>query len=131
MIFLPSKKIAIVTRLKITFWNPIDNMAPTIVSLPDCIDPDKQEVALLSGPRPYPLNTISKDCNIAASRLEDGSIAVWMVESRTVNYILVGDSIPDHMGGGIQSIAFSPDNKFIASGNTNGKVQVWNIEDMD
>ena len=72
-----------------------------------------------------PRNTLSEDGKTVATNLEDGTIAVWTVKTRIVKCILLGDRTPDLMGGGIEAMAFSPDGQLLASGNRNGKVQIW------
>ena len=124
--FLPDgNAVAIATAFKLTFWNPLLNREPQIVCLPESIDPRKKELPPGGGPVMCPHNTLSEDGKTVATGIEDGTIAVWTVKTRTVKCILVGDRTPDLMGGGIEAIAFSPDGQLLASGNRNGKVQIW------
>lgn len=119
--------VAIVTPFKLTFWDPRAAGKPKIVSLPESIDPRRKELPPGGGPVLCPRNTLSRDGKTAATCLEDGAIAVWTVKTKTVQCILVADSVPDLMGGGIEMIVFSPDGRLLGSGNRNGKVQIWGI----
>jgi len=122
--------VAIVTPFKLTFWDPLAAVEPEIVSLPESIDPRKKELPRGGGPVMCPRNTLSRDGKTAATCLEDGAIAVWTVKTRTVQCILVGDSVSDLMGGGIELMAFSPDGRLVGSGNRNGKVQIWRMGEL-
>jgi len=120
--------VAIVTPFKLTFWDLLDNKKPKIISLPESIDPMRKKLPLGGGFVMCPRNTLSRDCKTVATGLEDGAIAIWNVKTKIIEYILIGDHTHDLMGGGIEAIAFSPDNQLLASGNRNGKVQIWRIK---
>ena len=120
--------VAIVTPFKLTFWDPLDNKKPRIISLPESIDPMRKKLPFGGGSIMCPRNTLSRDCKTVATSLEDGAIAVWNVKTKTIKCILIGDHTRDLMGGGIETIAFSPDDQLLGSGNRNGKVQIWGIK---
>lgn len=130
--------VAIATAPELTFWDPLDNKKPRIISLPESIDPRRKKLpfggvpmlgrGLGGGPIMMPRSTLSRDCKTVATILEDGAIAVWNVKPKIIKCILIGDHISNTMGGGIQTIAFSPDGQLLASGNSNGKVQIWGIK---
>ena len=119
--------VAIMTPFKLIFWGPLDNKKSRIVSLPESIDPMRKKLPPGGGPIMCPRNTLSRDCKTVATGLEDGTIAVWDVKTKAIKCFLIGDHTPNLMGGGIETIAFSPDNHLLGSGNRNGKVQIWRI----
>jgi WD40 repeat protein len=54
---------------------------------------------------------------------EDATIRIWDAHSRTV----VVDLFEGHTDS-VRSVAFSPDNTYIASGSSNGKVSIWDAQ---
>ena len=121
--------VAIAAPPKLTFWDPLDNKKPRIISLPESIDPMRKKLPFGGGPIMRPRSTLSRDCKTAATILEDGAIAVWNVKTKNIKCILIGDHTSGLMGGGIETIAFSPDGQLLGSGNRNGKVQIWGIKE--
>lgn len=121
--------VVITTPLELTLWNPQLKGKPQRVSLPESISPWKKKFPIGGGSGPVlsPLNTLSRDGETVATGLEDGSIAVWTVKTRTIKCILVGDRTPGLIGGGLEAMAFSGDGQMLASGNRNGKVQIWRV----
>jgi WD40 repeat protein len=59
--------------------------------------------------------------------LENGKLALWDISTRKVLHILPIDHMPDLTGGGICSIAFSPNCKLLAIGNRNSLAEVWRL----
>lgn len=72
-------------------------------------------------------SNISPDLRTMVSVLENGKLAVWDVVTRKVLSILPIDRTTDLIGGGIESIAFSPDSNLVAIGNRNGVAKVWRL----
>jgi len=123
--------VAIATPGLVQFWKPENNNQLRNINVPDSINPLKtlNNIEPMSRPIFVGMVVLSHDCGTAASVIEDGSIVVWDVQTRTVQLKLVGSRIPDLMGGGIETMAFSPDKSLFASGNRNGKVQLWKLDD--
>lgn len=82
----------------------------------------------------------SPDGNFIVSGWEDGDFAVWDLARNTINEyeatkrtIPPSDSTlaPNTVGsmGGVLSLAVSPDAQFVVSGNVEGRVRIWNLED--
>ncbi len=109
------------------FWDPRGGKPPVLVSLPKEVqpkyDPDSPEEA--------PLNVsgrtvLSPDCTMAATVLDGGWVAVWDVPSRQVFQVFPASTF----GGafGFRGLAFSPDGRLLATGNSQGVVEVWEID---
>ncbi|MFZ2657151.1 MAG: hypothetical protein WAX69_19610 [Victivallales bacterium] len=123
-----SNTVAIVLPFKIIFWDPLNNSPPRIVGLPETIDPLKKKMPMGGGPIPMPFNALSRDCRTVATVLENGDIAVWNVETRSIDHILTGDGLNGPFGSGAKAITFSPNGKLFGRGNQNGKIQIWRLE---
>ncbi|UKZ62532.1 uncharacterized protein TrAtP1_003777 [Trichoderma atroviride] len=59
--------------------------------------------------------------NPHAHESDDMAIRIWEIETGKEQYILQGHS------KSVTAIAFSPDNRYLASGSTDGTINVWNI----
>ena len=83
-----------------------------------------------SGPGSFPVylgrTALSADCKVAALVNEDGTIAIWDIQSKDVLQVIAG-SRTGMMSGGIDSIAFSPDGKLLATGTREGVVEIWAV----
>ena len=109
------------------FWDPRGGKPPVVVSLPDEIKPKLDPDASEDEPLKDPGRTIlSPDCKTAATVLYSGWVAVWDVSSRRVFHVF-----PASNWEGTQSqfrgLAFSPDGRLLATGNSQGVVEVWEI----
>jgi len=121
--------VAIATPGLIQLWKPENNNQLRKINVPDSINPWKtiDEREPMSRRIFVGMVVLSPDCKKAASVIKDGSIVVWDVQTRTVQQKLVGSRIPDLAGGGIRTITFSPDKKLLASGNRNGRVDLYRL----
>jgi len=70
---------------------------------------------------------LSPDCATAASRNQDGSITVWSVPERTTILQTLAKAVSDGWGGGIVSMAFSPRDGSLATGNRYGTVELFHV----
>jgi len=73
-------------------------------------------------------SAISPDFRRMVSVLENGKVAVWDIETQEVLHLLhllQIDRVQNLMGGGVSSLAFSPNAKLLAIGNRNSQVEVW------
>jgi len=125
--------VAIATPGLVQLWNPENNNQVRTINLPDSINPWKilDDREPMSRPVFVGMIVLSPDCKKAASVIKDGAIVIWDVLNRTVEQKLIGSRIPDLPGGGIRTMGFSPDKKLFASGNENGKVELWKLADMN
>lgn len=121
--------VAIATPGLVQLWKPQNNNQLRNINVPDSINPWKtlNEREPMSRPIFVGMVVLSPDCRTAASVIKDGTIVLWDVEKRTVEQKLVGSRIPNLAGGGVQTMAFSPDKSLFASGNRNGKVELWKL----
>ena len=126
------KVVAVACDGDIRFWNPRENKEPKRLRIPDSIDPLKERNVGTFGPYSrlifIGLTVLSHDAKKAATVNKDGSIAVWDIETRQVRQTLMGTRVVDLLGGGVETMIFTPDGKVLASGNRNGEVEVWQIE---
>jgi len=129
--FRPNKSsVAIAAPDGIRFWNPQSDEQIRMIELPDSINPEETINGLILGRPTYiGMTIISRDCKTAATVVEDGSIVVWDVETRAIQENLTGLRIPDLAGGGIRVITFSPDKRLLASGNRNGTVEIYRLDE--
>ena len=67
----------------------------------------------------------SPDGLTAASLLESGHIALWDVKTRAVRRLLVGETVSDLGGGGVEGPEFSPDGRWVAAMTASGDLEVW------
>ena len=64
----------------------------------------------------------------AASVLENGSVAIWDVAGRRLLRILPTAHEPGVFGGGVRTLAISPNGALLAAGNMRGDVEVWRLQ---
>ena len=96
---------------------------PHVIAIPDSIDMRKEfEQRNRDDPRRpsngliwLGLTVLSADGKQAATVGKDGTIHVWNVATRTVRYALRGARQKDLMGGGVTTMAFSPDTQWLAA----------------
>ena len=67
----------------------------------------------------------SPEGQTAASLLESGHIALWDVKTRAVRRLLVGETVSDLGGGGVEGPEFSPDGRWVAAMTASGDLEVW------
>jgi hypothetical protein len=109
-------------------WDPRGRKPPVLVSLPDAIQPKQVSTSAKDGPVKVPGRTVlSPDCKTAATVLYSGWVAVWDIPSRRVFQVL-----PTANWEGSQllsrGLAFSPDGRLLATGNSHRVMEVWEID---
>jgi WD40 repeat protein len=105
-----------------------------MVRLPDAIDEQKKWEERLrdrpssdNGPIFMGMVALAGNHKTAASVNLDGTIAVWDVSTRKVQHTLTGHRMPESVGGGIDSLDFSPGGKRVAAGTSDGRVEPWEL----
>jgi len=109
------------------FWDPRSGKPPVLVPLPKEVqpqyDPDSPEEAPVNVPG---RTVLSPDCTMAATVLDSGWVAVWDVPSRRVFQVFPASTFGRAFG--FRGLAFSPDGRLLATGNSQGIVEVWEID---
>ncbi len=110
-----------------------------MVSLPDAIDEHREwEERLklsteLDGGKSFHFHpftgivALTRNHKTAASVIRGGAIAVWDAASRKVRHTLTGHRKTDSVGGGIESLVFSPSGRQLAAGTSDERVEIWEI----
>ena len=140
----------VVTSFQLTFWNPPedgngDGTTEVVrpphdalraqMGLPSRLEwerereRDRRPGGLGGGVFMLHRNVLSADAATVATGLRDGRVAVWDVNTKAVRAVLAGARRADVLGGGVETIAVSPDGRRVATGNSNGKAQLFRVED--
>lgn len=72
--------------------------------------------------------------NMFASACSDGTVGVWKLNSKVGNFVptyLKGYAEgPNEGSRSVKSVAFSPDNNYLASAGVNGQIRLWRIDEL-
>ena len=127
--FGPNDRTLFLSGSPLHSWNSRTGKPLPPISLPDALqekfDFTSKGIGIIDRLVFPPQILPSPDGSLAAILLDSGHIALWDVKTRTVQRLLVGETVSNLGGGGVEGPEFSPDGRWVAAMTDAGDREVW------